>query len=119
MVVPSMAMSARYIAIIIALAAGNVWGKLAADLSQYNAECAVKVTQENDGLVARWKTGHGMAAVTFSLESGAALFEKLEVNGKTLASKIDPQFIVTTGSRKTQPGNKYTFFDKPASRPTE
>src|SRR3954465_14038329 len=108
-----MAMSVRYIAIIIALAAGNVWGKAAVDLSQYNADCAVKVTEENDGLVARWKSGHGMAAVTFSLESGASLFQKLEVNGNTLASRIDPQFIVTTGSRKTQPGNRYIFFDNP------
>jgi len=45
----------------------------------------------------------------FSLEPNAPLFEKIEIDGKTLASKIDPQLIVTTGSRKGQPDNRYIF----------
>ncbi|HEV8291753.1 MAG TPA: hypothetical protein VGP94_07500, partial [Tepidisphaeraceae bacterium] len=89
------------------------------DLSEYKADCAVQIAQEKEGLVAKWKTGHGQAALTFSLEPGAPLFAKMEMEGRRLASKVDPQLIVTTGTRKGQPGNRYIFFDKPASRATE
>src|SRR4051812_43086816 len=114
-----MDMSGRYLAIFIVLSAAEAWGKVAVDFSQYKADCAVKVAQEKAGLVVRWNTGRGETAVTFSLENGSPLFEKFEVNGKTLASKVDPQFIMTTGSRKGQPDNRHIFFDKPASRATQ
>ena len=114
-----MDMPARYLLIFVLAISANAWAKVAVDFSQYHADCSVRISEEKDGLVASWKSGQGMAAATFSLESGAPLFAKLEVDGKTLASKIDPQFIITTGSRKGQPGNRYTFFDKPASRATE
>src|SRR6266446_4519922 len=118
-VVVFMAMSGRYLAIFILLFAANALGRVAVDLSQYEADCPVQIAQEKEGLVARWNTGQGAAALTFSLEAGAPLFEKIEMEGRTLARKVDPQFVITTGSRKGQPDNRYIFFDKPASRATE
>jgi len=118
-VVVFIAMSGRYLAIFVVLFAANVWGKVSVDLSEYKADCQVKIAQEKEGLVARWNTRQGQAAVMFSLEAGAPLFAKMEIEGKALASKVDPQLIVTTGTRKGQLGNRYIFFDKPAARATE
>jgi len=53
-----MVMSARYIAILILLLAANAWGKVPVDLSEYKADCAVKIAEEKEGLVARLRTGH-------------------------------------------------------------
>jgi hypothetical protein len=114
-----MAMPARYITMLVLLLALDAWGKVAVDLSEYKTDCAVKIRQEKEGLVAKWNTRQGEAAMTFSLEAGSPLFAKMEMAGKALASKIDPQFVVTTGSRKGQPGNRYIFFDNPATRASE
>jgi hypothetical protein len=89
-----MAMPARYITMLVLLLALDAWGKVAVDLSEYKTDCAVKIRQEKEGLVAKWNTRQGEAAMTFSLEAGSPLFAKMEMAGKALASKIDPQFVV-------------------------
>ncbi len=94
--------------------------KVVVDLSAYAPDGPIKVVPDDSGLSARWKTRHGWeTAVTFSLEKGAPLFAKLEADGRVLATNVDPQFVVTTGSRRKQPGNRYIFFDNPATRAKE
>ncbi len=124
-----MAMSGRYLSFCVLLLAANAWGKVPVDLAEYGSQY-VAVEERESTLVATWMTKQGWTgSVTFSLEPGKPLFDKIELaadQGKppqkpllSLASKIDPQFVITTGVRKKVPGNRYIFFDKPAAGKTQ
>jgi hypothetical protein len=45
---------------------------------------------------------------------GAPLFSALALGQRTLASELNPVFLLTTGARVKRPGERYIFFDKPA-----
>src|SRR5258705_7799275 len=124
-----MAMSGRSLSLLVMLLVGSAWGKVPVDLTEYRSK-SISVEERKSTLVATWMTKQGWtASIAFSLEPGSPLFEKIELAAdqskplqkpfKTLAGKIDPQFVITTGVRKKQPGNRYIFFDKPAAGATQ
>src|SRR5882672_9266071 len=99
------AMSGRYLSLILVLLAGSAWGKVPVDRTDYQEKSPIKVEEKDSVLRATWDTDHGAAAIAFSLEADSPLLATMGIGGKVLASKIDPQIIVTTGVRKKVPGN--------------
>lgn len=86
----------------------------AVDLSRHDDACGVKLERKGDVLRATWDG----FAVDFSLKPGAPLLASLEAGGKAVARDLAPRFAITTGSRIDRPNERYIFFDKPSTRPT-
>ncbi len=104
---------------------------IAIDMTDYRADCGVKVGREGETLAIVWPIEGGDAGmIVLDLRPGKPLFESLvlarDIAGKdaiTLASGVDPAYFVTVGSR-VAPGGRppgmspfNTFFDSPAKRP--
>ena len=86
------------------------------DFSGYNSACGIGIRHEGTVLKAEWRTSEGTECIVqFSLEDGAPLLRSMALNGSTLATQVQPKFIITTGARVQRPGVKYIFFDKPAT----
>jgi len=124
-----MAMSGRCLSILIVLLAASASAKVPVDLTEARSQY-ITVEERDSTLIATWMTRQGWTGrIAFSLKTGSPLFEKIELAAdqskplqkplQTLASKIDPQFIITTGIRKKVPNNRFIFFDKPAAGPTQ
>src|SRR5207249_2848033 len=88
-VVVFIAMSGRYFSLLAILMAGNAWGTVSVDWTEYRAGSPIKVEQRDAVLSATWNTGGGAAAIAFSLEAGAPLFATMEIGEERLASRID------------------------------
>src|SRR5262245_9079524 len=102
------------------VAAALVQDGPAVDLSKYDAACGVKVERKGAALEAAWSAGDaGPRSVAFNLSPGAPLFASLAAGNAVLARDVRPVYLVTTGSRTERAGERYIFFDKPASRPTK
>ena len=89
------------------------------DLSRFNPASGVQIERAGATLRAEWTADAKRCAAVFSLEPARPLLESLEAGGTTVARGVRPVFAVTTGSRTERANERYIFFDKPASRPTQ
>jgi hypothetical protein len=88
------------------------------DLSQYNPSCGVEIRREGNILKATWpadQSGQASCTLELSLATGSPLIAALGINGKVLATNLQPQYFLTTGARLQRPGVKYIFFDNPST----
>jgi hypothetical protein len=90
---------------------------VAVDLSRYDATCGVRIERKERTLRVEWPAGGGSTrAATFALDPSKALIASLEADGRELARDVRPAYVVTTGARVSREGERYIFFDKPASQ---
>src|SRR4051794_432069 len=94
------------------------------DVAGYDPKCGIDVRVEGPTLRAGWAAGETKLSVTFDIGGVAPLVRSLsaaEGHGDLaeLARNVRPQFVITTGSRKRTAVDRFVFFDKPASRPTQ
>lgn len=89
------------------------------DLSRYDAACGVGVVHKDGALTATWSAPDGRYAATIKLTADGPVFASLQADGAELARDVKPVYSVTVGSRVTKPGERYVFFDKPSSRPSQ
>lgn len=90
------------------------------DLSRFDAASGIRVERQGASLRVEWPAGGPKpSAAAFSLDPSKPLFESLEAGGVAVARQVRPVFTVTTGSRTERANERYIFFDKPASRPTQ
>src|SRR5687768_8749149 len=102
------------------LAAALVVSSPSVDLSRHNPACGIRVSQQGRALTAEWKGAEGEPrSIVFSLDPAKPLFESLLVRGAAVARDVRPVFTITTGSRVERPNERYIFFDKPVTRPTQ
>jgi hypothetical protein len=111
---------------LVALLATPLWAqRVAVDLGDAKLDGAIEIRQQESALQLSWATQQGWTnSVSFNLDSTGPLIGNIEVAEKdkpaqSLARNLDVQYLITTGSRKKQPGNLFTFFDNPASRPKQ
>jgi hypothetical protein len=72
-------MSGRYLALFIVLLAANARGKVSVDLTESRSQYFT-VEERESTLMATWMTRQGWTGcVSFSLEPGRPLFEKIEL----------------------------------------
>lgn len=90
------------------------------DLSQFGPNSGIQIEHRRNLLRAEW-TGPDQKsrAAIFSLDERTPLFHALEENGTVVAENVHPIFTVTVGSRIERANERYIFFDKPSTRPTE
>src|SRR3954470_12748987 len=99
-------------ALLLALQAND-----AADLSLVDPSCGVRLSQRDRELRVEWPAGaESTRAATFSLDPSKPLISSLEADGRTLARGVRPAYTITTGARVERPGERYIFFDKPATQ---
>jgi len=105
---------------LLAAALGPQEG-VAVDLTKYDAACGVRVERKGKSLEAVWTAEGRRCAARLSLEAGRPLFETLETGDAVLVRDVRPAYVVTVGSRKAPVNERerYVFFDKPASRPSQ
>src|SRR5258705_13480991 len=89
------------------------------DLSKLDAGCGVGVVHKDGALAATWAAPEGRCSAIFKLSPDGPVFASLAVDGAELARDVTPVYTIPVGSRVTKPGERYTFFDKPSSRPHE
>jgi hypothetical protein len=90
------------------------------DLSKVDPNGRIRVVHQENSLIASWSAPDGSPlSCVLRLTPEGAIFSSLKAGGAELAREIRPRFILTTGTRVTKPGERYVFFDKPASRPTQ
>jgi len=95
------------------------WGAASVDFSDYDETSTVSVSNPNaDILTATWSDKRGTQyRVQFSLNSGDALFKRIETAPgpdrafTTVAQNVDANTRVTLGTRHAQTGWPYIFFD--------
>ncbi len=101
------------VSLVVALAAAQ---EIPVDVSNYRAECGVKIERKGDALRAEWTADGSPFAATFRLAKGRPLLESMEARGAVIARDLQPAWIVTTGARIDRANERYIFFDKPATQ---
>jgi hypothetical protein len=94
------------------------------DAAGYDPRCGIDVRAEGPTLRATWAAGETKLSVAFDMSGESPLVQSLSVaeggrDTAELARDVRPQFLITTGSRKRNAVDRFVFFDKPASRPTQ
>lgn len=84
-----------------------------------NADNRAGVVAEGQLLEVTWPAGKsGTGRVVFDLAPGSPLFNEISLNGKRIASGVDPAFVVSVGRRDLLSQNGWNiFFDKVPERP--
>lgn len=79
------------------------------------------VSNKERSLEVTWPAGNAQTGkVVFDLSPGKPLFGEISLDGKRIASKADPVFVVTVGRRDLLSQNGWNiFFDKVPNRPYE
>lgn len=93
---------------------------VAVDLSGYTNHLGFRAEQKEKVLRVEWDAGRNKPmALELSLDASRPLIALLEVDRMTVGRGLRPEWTITTGSRTERPNERYIFFDKPASRPTQ
>ncbi|MBM3836741.1 MAG: hypothetical protein FJ398_02055 [Verrucomicrobia bacterium] len=90
------------------------------DLSRFDPASGIRIERQGSSLRAEWAAdGEKRHAAVFSLDPTKPLFGSFEVAGVAVMRDVRPVLTITTGSRTERANERYIFFDKPASRPTQ
>jgi hypothetical protein len=94
------------------------------DMANYDPRCGIDVRVEGPTVLAAWAAGETKLSVAFDISGESPLVRSLAVaetgrDPAELARDVRPQFVITTGSRKRNAVDRFVFFDRPASRPTQ
>lgn len=94
------------------------------DLKQFSAKNGTEAVQHGNRLKIVWNTGaSSKGQIDFNFEKDAPLFEHIKLQEgnkgfKTIASDLNPVFVLTEGSRILKAPTGWTiFFDNPYKRP--
>jgi hypothetical protein len=89
------------------------------DLSKHDPACGVRLERKGAALEASWEADGARQSAVFSLEKGRPLLAELASGGTTIAKDVGLLWTLSVGSRTERAGERYIFFDKPASKPHE
>src|SRR5579884_4332618 len=92
------------------------------DFSGYDRACGIRVEPREGKLSANWTSEKSAYDVEFDLSGTGPLLARLAVGSdrqspRVLAEHVQPQYVLTVGSRQMLPIERYVFFDSPAKRP--
>jgi hypothetical protein len=113
----------NYFVLFALLVHFGVTAQVAVDLSNYNSKSGTQVSVKNDLLQIAWPTGNSeQAKLVLNLAKDGALFQQMQLTEKgqfaTIATQLDPAFILTIGKRDLVSQNGWNiFFDKTAYLP--